>query len=97
MVDQILNELKDELSALTKYKDNDYIAIGLNTKFATMNNIVKADEILILEDEILIQAGHLNITFSLDDSMRAVKYNGVENEYYINNDEAELYIDILGT
>lgn len=97
MVDKILNELKDELNVLAKCKDNSYVVIGLNTKFAMMNNIVKADEILISEDEILIQSGHLHMTFELDDNMTVTKYDGVESEYYINNDDTELYINLLGT
>ena len=97
MVDKILNELKDELNALAKCEDNDYVVIGLNTKFAMATNIVKADEILVSEDEILIQSGHLHMTFELDDSMTVTKYDGVESEYYINNDDTELYINLLGT
>lgn len=98
MVDKILNELKDKLNELSKCKQGDYITIGLNTKFVTMNNVVNADEILISDDTISVQSGHLNISFDLNSNMNAVKYDhGFEDEYFIGNKEAELYINLMGT
>ena len=98
MVDKILNELKDELNRLANCKESGYISLGLSTKFATINNVVKADEILILDDEIVVRADHLNINFVLNDDTNITKcVYGVESEYYINNDDTELYISLLGT
>lgn len=97
MVNRALNELKEILKELSKSKDERYIVLGLNTKAATMNNIVKADEILILDDSILIQSGHLNMTFELSEDMSVAKYDyGVENEFYISNNETELYFSLMG-
>lgn len=98
MVDKILNELKNKLNGLSKCKHDGYITIGLKTRFTTMNNIVKADEILILDDTIIVQSGHLSVSFDLEGDMNATKYNyGFEDEYYIGNKEAELYLNLMGT
>lgn len=98
MGDKVLNELKDKLNGLANCKESGYVSLGLSTKFATINNVVKAGEILILDDEIVVHAGHLNINFVLNNDTDITKYDyGVESEYYINNDDTELYINLLGT
>ena len=98
MVDKILNELKNKLNEVADCSEGNYVSLGFTTKFATINNIIKADEISIFENSLDVQSGHLNINVNLASDVNITKHDyGVESEYYINNDDMELYISLLGT
>lgn len=97
MVNKRLKELKNELDEIASCGGDAYVSVGLSTKFATINNVVKADEILFLENEIDIQSDHFNLNLNLTCDTNIIKYDyGIESEYHIKNDDMELYINLMG-
>lgn len=91
MVDKILEELKCKLKEIASCSKDSYVSIGLSTQFATVNNIVKADEILISEEEISIESDNFELNFSYG----CVDYGC--DEYYFANDDMNLCVCLLGT
>ena len=97
MVNERLIEIQNELEKIANSGKGACVSVGLSTKFAQINNVVEADEILFYEDMIRIQSGHFDLNLDLTDGASIVKYDyGVESEYYINKDDTELYISLMG-
>lgn len=98
MVDKILKELKDKLIEVASCGEDSHIAIGFDAGYVTMNNVVRADEILISEEQISIESDNLlmNVSCGCGTSITKINY-GVEIEYCINNHDMHLYICLIGT
>lgn len=94
MVDKILTELKDKLIEATIGGRGNEVSVGVSAGCVTMNNIVKADEILISDDEINIESGNWMMNFSYGYGTNIIKN---EDEYCINNNDMELHICLIGT
>ena len=93
MVNKILEELKYKLNEIASGSNDSYISIGLSTQFISMNNIVKADEILISENEININSNNFEFHFIYGKDIN-IDY-GVD-EYCINYNDMNLYVCLLG-
>ena len=93
----LLYELKNKLIDLIK-EEASFVSIGFSSRGMSINNIVKAEDVLIADDCISICADDLHIDFNINDRVDIAKnYYGFESGYIITNDGSELYIDILGT
>ena len=97
-VDKIFEKLKEKLNEMASCGTDNNVSVGLVTRCATMNHIVNADDILFDGDEIRIQSGHLMMNVNCGNGTCITENDyGIETEYYINNYDMELYINILGT
>ena len=98
MVNKILNELRNKLEEIVVISRDSYVSIGMTTNFVTMNNIVRADEINVHDDEIDVQSDNFMINLKHVSEGKITKHDyGFESEYIIKNDDMELYVSLMGT
>lgn len=98
MVDKILEELKNKLNEVASCSNESAVSVILSAGLTTVNNIVKANEVEIYNEDISIQSGNFMVSFNYGNEANITKNDfGFESEYCIEKDDMSLYICLLGT
>ena len=92
-MNELLRELKHKLNTLASSSKDCYISVGLYNKYAGVNNIIRADEISIMETEIDINSNNFGLNFAYGNDLN-VEYDGIS--YLIHSNNICLHVDLLG-